>query len=602
MAKLFPTIDHLDTFRVKPTEGERVLLTFLNHNLDNNYEVFFQPYLNGDNPDIIVMRENSGVMIIEVKDWDLNNYELNDRRNWVLKNVTDRLGRRQVVKSPIQQVFEYKENLYNLHIENLLERRISNPKYLSIVSCCVYFHKAKLEKITSLLTDGFEEKENYLKFLKHFDLFGYDSLTPQAFHAVISKRWLDKKSFFFDNTLYKSFRRYLVPPDHSVEQGKPIIYSEEQMRIISSRSLNQQKIKGVAGSGKTLALAKRAVNAHLRHKGNVLILTFNISLRNYIHDRINEVRENFSWDTFTILHYHQFIRSHNNNVSYVETDDAPTSSLGTTFKTIIIDEVQDYEKDWILAVKQFLDKEGEFVVFGDEKQNIYQRELEEKKPYTSIPGAWNILKRSYRITTEIANLATRFQRTFFTEKYDYDDIEIQRELFETSSVILYHFLEAFDMENLMNIYCNEISTLNVHDNDVCIQCSKVSLIRKIDHEIRIKLRKRTNTMFETEEIYQKLSNEIEDDEKLKKEIEKIRRNKKFNFWMNSGTTKLSTIHSFKGWEIPTLFLLVEKEESDEEDFTTDELIYTAITRCRQNLVIVNIGNQRYHDFFKEAIK
>jgi hypothetical protein len=50
------------------------------------------------------------------------------------------------------------------------------------------------------------------------------------------------------------------------------------------------------------------------------------------------------------------------------------------------------------------------------------------------------------------------------------------------------------------------------------------------------------------------------------------------------------------------FLSDSNEDSEEEDFTTDELIYTAITRCRQNLVKVNIGNQRYHGFLKEAIK
>jgi len=60
-------------------------LDFLDKALNDTYEVYFQPFLNGDNPDIIIMRENSGVMIIEVKDWDLDSYELNEKRNWVLK-------------------------------------------------------------------------------------------------------------------------------------------------------------------------------------------------------------------------------------------------------------------------------------------------------------------------------------------------------------------------------------------------------------------------------------------------------------------------------------------------------------------------------------
>lgn len=607
MAKVFPSLEQIELLKVKPTDGERKLLHFLNEILDDTYEVYFQPYLNGDNPDIIVIRENSGVMIIEVKDWDLESYELSPNRNWQLKNVNNPSGKKQIVKSPIQQVFEYKENLYNLHIESLLEKRIKNPKYLSIVTCAVYFHNASKNQIDKFLTDGNEDKENYLKFLSHFEILGFDSLTKDNFQKIISRRWLDKKSFLFDDELYKSFKRYLKPPTHSIEQGKTITYTDEQQRIIESKASSQQKVKGVAGSGKTYALAKRAVNAHKRHNDEVLILTFNISLRNYIHDRISEVKENFEWKYFTILHYHQFIKAHNNNVNFVEIDEEETiKPEGKTFQTIIIDEVQDYQKEWILNIKKFLAKDGEFVVFGDEKQNIYQRELEEKKPYTSIGGQWNILKKSFRITTDIANLAILFQKTFFSEKYDYDEIIVQRSLFDTS-IIRYYYLDTADIKSIMKIYNSIITELAIHDNDVCFLSSRVEILRLIDKEIRDRFHKKTNTMFETLEIYEKLKADftqegITDEEKLKKELEIVRRNKKFNFWMNSGTTKLSTIHSFKGWEIPTLFLLIENESDDENEFTTDELIYTAITRCRQNLIIINIGNKRYDRFFKRSIQ
>ena len=60
----------------KPTEGELLLLNSLINNLDDSYEVYFQPLLNGDNPDIVVLRSGFGVLIIEVKDWRLENYYL----------------------------------------------------------------------------------------------------------------------------------------------------------------------------------------------------------------------------------------------------------------------------------------------------------------------------------------------------------------------------------------------------------------------------------------------------------------------------------------------------------------------------------------------
>lgn len=420
---------------------------------------------------------------------------------------------------------------------------------------------------------------------------------------------MDRQSYLFDEALYKSFRRYLVPPHHTTEQGTRINYTDEQERVIQSRAGVQQKIKGVAGSGKTLTLAKRAVNAHLRHRGEVLILTFNISLRNYIHDKISEVRENFEWRHFTILHYHQFIKAHNNNIGFVKTEDGEDMLTGgKTYETIIIDEIQDYEKEWVRNIRNLLSSTGEYVVFGDEKQNIYQRVLEDKKPFTGIGGQWNILKKSFRVTVDIGNLATAFQRHFFTDKYEFDEIIFQRSLFDLS-LIHYHHLENADVEKILKIYKDTIIAHQIHDNDICVQACKVEILRGIDHQIRKVLHQRTNTMFETLEVYEKLKanftgvNEKVDEARLKKELDTIRRNKKFNFWMNSGTSKLSTIHSFKGWEVPTLFLIIEGiNEGDGDDFTSDELIYTAITRCRQNLIIINLNNQRFHNFFSKVVK
>ena len=45
-----------------------------------NMKYSFQPFLNGDLPDIIVMHKGGGVMIFEVKDWDLSNYHVNEKR------------------------------------------------------------------------------------------------------------------------------------------------------------------------------------------------------------------------------------------------------------------------------------------------------------------------------------------------------------------------------------------------------------------------------------------------------------------------------------------------------------------------------------------
>ena len=64
--------------------------------------------------------------------------------------------------------------------------------------------------------------------------------------------------------------------------------------------------------------------------------------------------------------------------------------------------------------------------------------------------------------------------------------------------------------------------------------------------------------------------------------------------------KLSTIHSFKGWEANTLFLILEpRYESGEFNLSFDELIYTGLTRSKLNLIILNYGNVDYHKQLEE---
>lgn len=71
----------------------------------------------------------------------------------------------------------------------------------------------------------------------------------------------------------------------------------------------KEKIKGVAGCGKTTIIANRAVNAFHRHDDIVLILTFNITLKNLIKDRISDVLGYRDDQHFAVTNYHQFFMS-----------------------------------------------------------------------------------------------------------------------------------------------------------------------------------------------------------------------------------------------------------------------------------------------------
>jgi superfamily I DNA/RNA helicase len=133
----------------------------------------------------------------------------------------------------------------------------------------------------------------------------------------------------------------------------------------------------------------------------------------------------------------------------------------------------------------------------------------------------------------------------------------------------------------------------IHSSDSGVLCSKIEVLRAVDFSIRTIKHENTTIAFESQEEY--LENKDNNDK-----IEELRRLRKNHFYMKTGTIKLSTVHSFKGWEIDTLFLFIQDEEGEKE-FENAELIYTGLTRARKNLVIFNLGNKKYDNFFKQEI-
>lgn len=596
----------VERFRVPLEPGERCLLDFLICYLDDKYEIYVQPFLNGDRPDIVIVRPDAGVMVVEVKDWRLKHYQ-NHRggsKPWLLrKNGAS-------ILSPLAQVEKYKSNLYNLHLSDLFEHNLKNGNYFSVVQPAVYFHNESTS----------DAKEFCYNKSRYTQVFGCDALNSDSFYQILSKARLNHESdlALFDKSLYKSFKRFLHPPEHTPEMGKNIRYTTRQQELVESREKPRQKIRGVAGCGKTKVLAGRAVSSYARTNDRVLILTYNITLRNYIHDRINEVRAPFPWSAFEIAHYHHFFKTQTVNyglecLDLIQAADqkdffAPVKESIYKYRTILVDEVQDYKQEWLrLLIEYFLAKDGEFVVFGDEKQNIYSRTMgSDRFPIIpTVPGRWNELKESFRMQTETLRIAQAFQDRYFRNRYEIDkDVAVvQGDVFSTPTIFKYY---SASEEDVFDIIRNEIISASIHPNDLVVLAPTHETIRDLEYKFRCIAHERTTYMGETKEEYESLLRKygIEDaskannNRKFKLELDSIQRIRKFHFWPHAGTVKLSTIHSFKGWEAHTLVLVICNTHTA-EDGSLDELIYTALTRARKNLIIID-ETSSYRDFFKQA--
>ena len=184
MAILYPPIEIIRKRKPEATPGERTLLAFLLNAYDDEYEIFFQPFLNGDLPDIIVMHKGGGVMIFEVKDWDLSNYHVNEKGNWIV-NCNNSVYK----NSPLNQVLKYKKNLYDLHIDSLLSLHLKDYKYWYVVKCAVYFHCHTTE-YAQKFCEGEKPSDKYKTFLsKNFTIIGHDSLGKESMDRIFEKQW-----------------------------------------------------------------------------------------------------------------------------------------------------------------------------------------------------------------------------------------------------------------------------------------------------------------------------------------------------------------------------------------------------------------------------
>ncbi|MDL2226719.1 NERD domain-containing protein [Deltaproteobacteria bacterium OttesenSCG-928-M10] len=636
MAIVYPDFMTISKLRVPPTDGEFFLLNYLADKLDSTYEIFFNPYLDGDRPDIIILKEQQGAIIIEVKDWTLSSYSINQKNQWHVHPKNDNPQR---ILSPHQQAFKYKKNMFDLHLPILGMSEALNKNFFNVVRPFVYFHGSKVSDIDFLYNQTCDElsaqqkKLNYERKNDRIDAKEYDkkidylsnklrqierdramSFAENSIDKLIKKIERIGKNILFSDEIYDEFKRRLSPPDWTYSQGKPIKFDARQEKYIRSVD-GLAKIKGVAGCGKTSIIAARAISAYTRH-GSVLILTFNITLKRLIRDKISHInyhsQQMINFNRIEIANYHNFFKAQANNIGKPIDIPGPEFSKEEIelfwdkvfkdasyfegkkterYKSIFIDEIQDYEKEWITIIRDhFLEPNGEMVLFGDQSQNIYSRDEDPlNKSLVTGFNRWGKLTKSYRanIDTLLVSSFKRFQEEFLTNRHE--DLEIfeakmrQRYMDYDHDLIACYFYKGAAIKEIPYAIDNYIKTYELIPNDTAIISSRVAFLNGINDFFQ-KQEKTITTFATTEDIKVCSENKLRD-------LEKIERRKKEFFVQNSGLLKLSTIHSFKGMESESVFCILIGDEEP-------ETVYTAITRATKNLVVFCNEKNRYADFFR----
>ena len=582
--------------------------------LSPNDLIYLDPELNGASPDFIIVRPNVGIIVISIFEEELLKCHL-DEEDTTKKTIVVDGNSEQPETKQIQSPFIALENYQNLIIESLkefTEAVIEDNRNLGLVKKVLICTKGSVVQARTIFGNP-----------KFATIYGNEFINDKS---ILCRIFDDLRFHYpnqaFDNVALKQLIKDLSPKWHSYREGIPVRLTRQQESLSDSIEGAQRKISGVAGSGKTQVLATRAVNAQVRSGGNVLLLTFNITLANYMRMRLSQVRADFPWDKIDIDYYHRFFRKyanannlHVNMGSYDEVDFFEKATELKKYDAILIDEVQDYLTPWLqLLRKYFLKENGEFVVFGDPKQNIYHRELDSKGDIRLgfIRGEWNHeLDKSMRFSNPaLANLAMAFQQRFYgmSETINLSDENLANASFQFNLMKYHRIHQATPIEDLaQQIYeiCMDfIVGNNLKIEDVVILAPQTDILRHIDYLYRITTGERTTITFVSKEGVDRISRQSQyASYEYKRDYDRLEKVEKNRFTMVTRHLKLSTIQSFKGWEAQTVICIIQNDAfSDENIITSPELIYTGITRAKENLFVINIGNNEYDEFFKTNLQ
>lgn len=557
--------------------------------------------------DFIIVRPNKGILLLNIFEENLNECTLSEDKKEI--NVHG-----QLYQSPIDLI-----NLCQLSIkdgiEELLMSTIEDNRNFSLIKKAVVFSENSIDEIKKF----FEYQNNVFNFTF---IFGKEIIEnrdiSQNLYTTIGFLYNNNA---FDDVVRRKLARMISPSWHSYQEGRIDMQPIGAQKRLSESSITQQKISGVAGSGKTQVLAFRAVNAMKRTGGDVLVLTYNITLANYLKFRLSEIREDFYWEKIDVYPYHQFFRIraaecqlHVEFSSYQNEAFFENSKGHKKYSAIFVDEVQDYTTEWLRIIMQnfLLVPNGELVVFGDPKQNVYQRPLDANGDIRLgiIGGQWNRqLTTSRRFTNpRLANLATAFQ-TQFMANLPTDDIVAENTISNTFNFQIVTYIDLRQNNSIESIITNIINIISNDNNearDFAVLASSTKLLRNIDILYRQRTNEQTEITFISNETLERLKqiHQVTDEKaanwKFNRDFEALERTRKQLFTTDKRCLKISTIQSFKGWESPSVIVILENDivlHNTTFRPMSPQTIYTAITRARENMYIINIGNDTYHNFF-----
>lgn len=598
---IYPPVADFNRLRQPLTSGETRVFELFNKHLPDEWEIYIQPHLNGLRPDFVLLNPKVGIGVFEVKDWDLN--AMTYRNEGSVLRASHEGQTFDVWPNPVQQLRRYKEEIHQLYCP-----RLEQKNGFAVITAGLIFPFAARDSVVALMAphQTQEERERYPRY------------SPISGREAISGGWLEKvfpessrqSSIYMTPDHADDLRGWLVEPDFSSDQRKPLEMDARQRSLADTRTEGgHRRIKGPAGSGKSVVLAARAAKLAAEGK-SVLIATYNITLWHYLRDLVARASNKPGWSNgITTLNFHEWCRRtcHEagnewskryadlfkdvpekpenpllrkewarrwqpvvDRILNIDVPDLASRAAGepsvTRYDAILVDEGQDYRLPWWNALRRAVKDDGECVLVADATQDVYGTAgawTDNAMRGAGFSGGWTQLETSYRLPNDAMDMA----RTFAQEFLPQDTIDLPKP--EQGSLALHPCTLRWvqrDPETTATDSCvTEILSMlkrsgrdGLANADLCLLTDDQRVGAEVVRLLREK-NIRIVTTFDDRGVESKRN--------------------KMGFWMGDARVKATTLHSFKGWESRLLVVHITRA------FTADAraLIYAGLTRLKRSV-------------------
>ncbi|MBR6468221.1 MAG: hypothetical protein IKT16_08695, partial [Desulfovibrio sp.] len=558
---------------------EEASLAFFASALPQDWEIYVRPHLNGLAPDFVLLSPAGGLAVIEVRAWT-DGFLAQCRDEALLREPFARL---RLAKEEIFEIYCPRPGL----AAGLAHRKIASA--YSAIRCGLICPQANLGHLCARFAPG-PGRGQFIS-AREWNA-GWLALAGQGELASCQTGWLlpnrGRRNPFMRPEYAADVRCWLMGEARPRRpEGAPVLDARQKAIASSRTATGYRRIRGPAGSGKTLVLCRRA--ALLAGQGKeVLFLTFNVTLVNYIRRLVQlSLPDPAAMDRVVVLSFHALCKRLCLQAGLDAQYQALWPRLGARraleeglpalareaaalpsaprYDAVIVDEGQDFLPAWWNVARALARSGGEKLLAADRAQDVYGKTgswTEAAMADAGFSGPWAELAHSHRLPAPVDRMARNFAARFLPK--DMYQPPQRRELTLGDAACTMRWIQCRP-ETFADACCDALLEL-IYDPALPREEPLVFLCQSTEAGQAVVQR--------LEAMHVSCQHTFGADEAE-------RRQQKMSFSASPGgpaRVRATTVYSFKGWEAPRLVLGIGRFGSARDRIA----VYAGLTRVKDS--------------------